>query len=523
MPHSIDIYRRADLLITIKPDSTSVQNTQVCGDNFIQLDFKLGAYVKFQIDDWCTVFDQKYYVVENTQPVTKIGRYEYRYSLKLKAEAHLLEKIMYLGLSSNNELREPEFSLMGDAQTFVDLILSNFERSQSEQVIGWASGQVLPTDYKLLTFSSDSCLSALSKVAQAFETEWWISDKKISLTKKGTDTGITLKHGRARGLYEILRQAAPDTNIVTRVWPYGGKKNIPYDYGSERLMVKIRGTIFLNGQTYEILTDYFQQNTSTYGVIEQTVIFDDIYPHRTGTVTAVDATDPFKFFDVAMDFDLNDYLMPGMSAKVAFNTGQLAGYQFEIQNYNHGTKEVKMLKNTSETALDVPSDSLRPAIGDEYVFVDIKLPTDYVIDAEEQLFLATMDYLERYSSPQYSFSIKLDPVYVKRNGLSFTIGDQLWVTDSALEIDRKIRITQVSRKIVEENEYTLTLSDTVSQGTLERITNNISTAQMGVQQISNQLQNGALFNGRLIVPETSDVTGMFPIYVDGNGKIYRKV
>jgi hypothetical protein len=76
---------------------------------------------------------------------------------------------------------------------------------------------------------------------------------------------------------------------------------------------------------------YIQYNTQVYGVIEQTITFDDIYPHRTGVVTGVDALNPFIFDDTLIDFDVNSYLLPGTSAKVVFNTGQLAGYSFEIK------------------------------------------------------------------------------------------------------------------------------------------------------------------------------------------------
>lgn len=529
MPHTIDIYRYSNKYVTIKPDDNSSQVKQVMGNNLISLSFELSYEAKFRINDWCTVFGEKYVLVDNPPPVTKGGKYEYRYTLTMKSEASELEKAKFLFLGNDNLLREPEFSLMGNAETFISLLINNTNRFLDDlenfgtpgiTYTRWTAGEILPTDYKNLTFSHDTCLSALSKVAEAFGTEWWVIGKKIILAKKINDTGTTLKHGRQKGLYEITRQAANNARIITSVFPYGAKTNIPFDYGSERL--RVSGLGFNHVMANNVALD-------RYGIIEDTPVFEDIYPHRTGKVTSVDATNFYKFTDSTIDFNLNDYLMPGMSAKVVFNTGELAGYQFEISNYNNATKTVTFLKNKDETSIDVPSTSLKPQIGDEYVFVDIKLPAEYVTAAENKLFTAAIEYLNRVSEPQYSFSIVVDPTFVRNRGLSFEIGDMIWITDADLEIDRKIRLTETNRKIVDEDQYTLTLSDTVAQRAIESIQiqsiqNNVSSAQQGVRQINSQLENGLLFNGRMSIPETTDVTGMSPLYIDNNtDKIYKKV
>lgn len=522
--HSIDIYRKNDKYVTVKPDDNSSQVKSIMGNNSIQLTFELSYEAKFRLGDWCTVFGEKYALVENPPPVTKGGKYEYRYTLTMKSEASELEKFRYLFLGPDNLLREPEFSLMGNAQTFIDLLLVNADRFITDmENFGpygmtyerWAAGEVIVTDYKNITFSHDTALSALSKVAEAFDTEWWVIGKKIMLTKKVKDTAITLKHGKQKGLYEINRLPANNSRIITSVFPYGAKTNIPADYGSERL--RVRALVDNRVMANNVVLD-------RYGIIEDDPIFEDIYPHRTGKVTAVDATNFYKFTDSTMDFNLNDYLMPGLSAKVAFNTGQLAGYKFEISKYDNATKTITLLKNKDETTIDVPSVDLKPAIGDEYVFVDIKLPDEYVTAAENKLFTAAIEYLNKVSEPQYSFSILVDPTFVRNNKLAFSIGDMIWITDSDLEIDRQIRITETNRNIVDEDQYSLTLSDVVSQGFVQSVTSSISTAQQGVRQINSQIQNGMIFNGRMSIPETTDVTGMSPLYIDNTtDKIYKKV
>jgi hypothetical protein len=67
---------------------------------------------------------------------------------------------------------------------------------------------------------------------------------------------------------------------------------------------------------------------------------------------------------------------------VVFNTGQLAGYTFEINRYNNATKTITINKNKDEKTLDIPSDLLHMQIGDEYVLVDIVMPQSYISNAE---------------------------------------------------------------------------------------------------------------------------------------------
>lgn len=627
MPHTIDIYRKNEDVpyVTIKPDDGSTQNKAIMGDNFLSLEFEVSFQIKFRIDDNCTVFGE-FYQLRELPSETKLTKYRYRYSLKMYSLAAELSKVKFLFLGDTNALREPEFSLMGNAQTFLNLLIQNAGRALS----GWGLGQVISTDYKNLTFSNDDCLSALAKIAEAFQTEWWIEGKVIHLTKISTDTGIVLRQGQSKGLYDILRSPISGTSIVTRLYPYGGEKNLPSDYGSKKLrltvlsdksitgvtctispsgtpgvdqfnfswtipaspdvtsiMVKYRASgstsAFINlgtvaasspgwsismitgtydfifiSQPYNITTQmvtvgpsglstpavtgfpnpYIECNTGLHGVIEQVQVFDDIFPRRLGSVTAVDATDFYKFFDANINFNVNSQLLPGLSAKVVFNTGQLAGYQFEINNFNNSTKEFKILKNKDETALEIPSATLKPAIGDKYVLVDIRMPDSYIAAAENELLSKANDLLVQASQPQYSYSVNIDPVYTRRFNLTYRIGDLIWIEDAELEVNGKIRIVNTARNIVKEELYQITLSDIVVQGKLTQINSSISTNQQGLSNLQSQVQNSAINNNKVIgdlqfqqgtavmpdIPTTSTMTGFENVVREiSTGKLYRKI
>lgn len=616
--HTIDIYRAGSLLTTIKPDNTAVQSKKVMGDNTLSISFDDYRYLGLQIQDYCTVFGERYLI--STQPIiTKKSKVFFSYQLTLIAEGSSLKNIQYLFLGSDNSLRETDFSLMGNADTFIDLMLSNTQRIDNT----WTKGEVIPTDYINITFSKQDCYSALAAIAAAFNTEFWLIGKTIHLVQKEVDTGRVFKQGKGYGLYEITPQPLDGTGIITRLYIYGSDKNLPPTYPASRLqvpgpnectvgnvMVTLKYNVDLTQtftftfdppsnpditgidiiwdeidhahsgtdsgpntsprvliiptlNTYNIIfrtissggcndletlstvmgavpnntpylvssIPYVQKNVDKYGVIEGVQVFDDIYPHRTGTVSGVDATNPFVFSDGDMDFDLNSYLLPGTSAKVTFNTGQLAGYTMELTSYDNATKKFTMLINKDETALQIPSDDIRPAIGDKYVLVDIFLPQSYISEAEAELLEAAQDAIDNLSQQQRKFSIVFDPTYLKRKVYAPQIGDLIWLQDDQFVINRKIRVVSTSRNLTNEYDITVDVADEISTGLVATLVNTSNTNSSDISSINSTLDNKRVLNQKFVgniqidqIPTTATLTGFSELVIeDTTGIIHKKV
>ncbi|GAO43801.1 phage tail protein [Flavihumibacter petaseus] len=519
---TIDIYRGTDLLATIKPSDSSTQNKAIMGDNALNLDFEDSRHISFQINDWCEVFGERYVV--NAKPtVTKSSTRYYDYKVPMVAEGTLISRVQFLFLGDDNSLKEPDFSLMGNADTFMDLLMQNLHRVDSS----WVRGQVQPTAYKNMTFSAENCYNALSRIAEEFGTEFWLEGKTVHLVKRVTDTGHTFKYGRGNGLYDLTGQPIDQSSVITRLYAFGSDKNLPSDY--RNFSRRLRMT---DGELY------VEQNTAQYGVIEFTQIFDDIFPHRTGKVTGVNAIDPFLFTDSTMDFDINAQLLPGISAKVTFNTGQLSGYTLEIKSFNNTTKEVRVLLNKDERALDIPNTNIRPAIGDEYVFVDIIMPDSYITAAEAALKEAAVSMLDQVSVPQEKYTVTFDPTVLRRKNIIPAIGQLLWITDSQFGLDRKIRITSSTRKVVDEWDISVELADTVNAGKIDLLVNNGSNNARDIVSLEDYLKNNSTLNNNIIgdvnirqgtvrleeFPTTATMTGFSEVVVENaTGKLFKKV
>lgn len=615
----IQFYRGSDPFVSIKLTTSASQKKEIMGTDEISIPHLDSRYLSFQIGDWCEIFNEKY-ILHTLPPVIKLGENRWQYTIVLKNESFTLSNALYLFYGSDNTLKEQVFSMTGTASDFVDLVLKNILRIDT----GWEKGEVLTTGYKNLSFSVENCYSALSKIAKAFDTEFWVIDKEIILAKVVSDKGRLFKHGRNKGLYSIDRTNVDTGNIATRVWFSGSDKNLPYGYRnfSSRLLMApepsncivntIRYTSLMNGfgelfysfwwegpldpgitavtimireigtnvwmsftgnpiatqmdprgvnlgmqlagvkyeaqikteggtcvnnttSVFQLQTSstdpiavpdadrYLEKNIDKYGVIEAAKIFDDVYPHRTGIVTAIDIVNPYRFVDADIDFDVNDYLTPN-PVTVSFKSGQLAGYSFKLQSFNNSTKSFYLLKNSDEKHIDIPSDLLRPAIGDEYVLTDITLPASYVQEAENELRARAELFMDAVSVPQLKYRVDIDPAFSRRKNYLPQLGEMIWIKDSTLNIEKKIRVVSLIRNLVNEWDIEVELSDTISYGTIDRILNSNAANASDINDLQRFVANRDILNNKASLREISDTTGHSQVWINNaTGELVRKL
>jgi len=240
-----------------------------------------------------------------------------------------------------------------------------------------------------ITFNNQSCREAVSRIAEEFELEYIVDGQEISMVSKvGEDIFLDLEYGQGKGLYQLERLRLNDKGVITRLYAFGGRKNIDFDYrnGADRL---------------QFAANPLESNIATYGVVEGSITFEDIFPNRTGSVTDLPASgDIFSIFDNTIDFDINAQLLEGVTAKIVFKTGDLGGNQFEITAYDHVTKKITFKEFTEENDYKLPNDVVKPALGDEYTLVDIKMPQTYIDAAEAELQVKAQEYLDEHDHPR---------------------------------------------------------------------------------------------------------------------------
>ncbi|ADY51511.1 hypothetical protein Pedsa_0939 [Pseudopedobacter saltans DSM 12145] len=430
-------------IVVLTVTAPGKQQRQAMGVDVVNMSFSLPNSVNINIGDTVEVYG-RVYKLNRPANVTKISNKQYDYTLEFEALFYDLAKVQLRGLDATNQLTEAEFTIMANAADIVDLIVRNANRLYS----GYTIGVVDETELQNFIFNGENCLQALNRLADAFQSEFWIDNKTIHFQKREQSTGVVLSYGQGNGLYQLYRGKKSDADLVTRLYVEGGSRNLPEGYGRTRL--QLPGPL-----------NYIEV-AGADEIIEATKIFENIIPERVGTITGLGA-DMFTFIDSSMDFDINDHLS-GKPAKIGFQTGALAGYEFELASYNAVSKQFKINLKTDEKAYEdgLPNHTLKPAVGDKYSVFDIYLPNSYVVDAQNRALAAGQAYLDKYKNVQYEYGASLTPIWVKQNNPNIVLGYTVQIVDADMGIDKEIRIVGYTRDLQEPNTYDLELGDTIS-------------------------------------------------------------
>lgn len=435
----------------------------------------------YGIGDVITVFGRDYRL--NRLPkVSKTGMQEYQYDLEFEGIQYDLMRVTYdVNINTtNNQLQDIQGdSLTGDLKRFMEVLISNANRVFPGK---WALGVCPETDGdNTLTFSeSDNCLSVLQtlcsedKFGVEFEIERVNGVYVINIKKTiGQTLPFVLEYGKGKGLYSISRENVSSSNIVTRLKVYGSTENITSKYRADRLCM------FGKDKT----SSYIEKADAVakYGIFEGRKNFD-IKPTFTGKVSSVVDGDVLSFIDTSFPFDINAknasgetlYLISGVSAKVHFNSGNLAGYEFEVHAYDHATHKFTLVKQTDDRGNVFPSET-SPAFqigkNDTYKVLDIAYSRDIEEAAEKKLAEEGNKYYDQNSQPKVQYSVNVTKVFIENklalsDGITnvFAPGDYLPIKDDEIGVDKSIRIKSFTRNVLDPYDYSLTISDTQTKG-----------------------------------------------------------
>ena len=435
----------------------------------------------YGIGDVITVFGRDYRL--NRLPkVSKTGMQEYQYDLEFEGIQYDLMRVTYdVNINTtNNKLQDIQGdSLTGDLKRFMEVLISNANRVFPGK---WALGVCPETDGdNTLTFSeSDNCLSVLQtlcsedKFGVEFEIERVNGVYVINIKKTiGQTLPFVLEYGKGKGLYSISRENVSSSNIVTRLKVYGSTENITSKYRADRLCMfgKDKASSYIEKA----------DAVAKYGIFEGRKNFD-IKPTFTGKVSSVVDGDVLSFIDTSFPFDINAknasgetlYLISGVSAKVHFNSGNLAGYEFEVHAYDHATHKFTLVKQTDDRGNVFPSET-SPAFqigkNDTYKVLDIAYSRDIEEAAEKKLAEEGNKYYDQNSQPKVQYSVSVTKAYIENklalsDGITnvFAPGDYLPIKDDEIGVDKSIRIKSFTRNVLDPYDYSLTISDTQTKG-----------------------------------------------------------
>lgn len=474
--------------LAVKKDATGIkQATQswgLLGDDVVNVTVESPYPQSYAIGDSISVFGRTYRL--NQLPrVRRTGAHKYAYDLTFEGVQYDLLRAFYDVTieTTGNTLQDVQGdALTGDLRRFATVLVSNANRVFPGK---WQLGTCPATIAdKTLTFGDgDNCLAVYQNLCKTFDVEATISESggvyTIDFAKRvGVTHPFAFEFGKGMGLYALDRQNVDSSNIVTRLKVYGSSDNITNKYRAQRLCLPGKS----KAQSFIEQADA----VARYGVHEARKVFDDIKPTFNGKITAVVAGSVLQFQDASM-FDLNakeadgkttKYLVAGVSAKIHFNTGNLAGYEFDIQKYDHATKTFTLKKLTDDRGAVFPSarsTAFQFVVGDEYKVLDVTLPERYQQEAEQKLQERATEYYRQNSQPKVKYGLSVTKSYLQKlfrdgeaTGL-FSPGDYINVKDESIGVDKAVRIQSLERNLLDVYSYTLTLADVAENNITTRV------------------------------------------------------
>lgn len=503
---TIQLFSR-DPSCTVK---SATQNISLMGDDNIQLSIISTELLDFEKGDKIIVCGEEYTIRTRATREMKTDRY-YQYDAVFYGVMYELMKTQYRNTDESGKSTSMTFDLTYSIRDFVKVIIYNMNRDYPGL---WAFDEANcpDTEPRTISFSKQNCLQVLQSLCSDnnFKLEFRITQnngvRTIHIGKFGTKVvppngSDYFEWGKGGGLFTLKDQKVDDKAIITRLWVEGGTTNIRSDYRnySERLQLPYPkrmnknehtladGTVIpANSEMIGIDDDnkrYIEdaELAQEIGSEEDGAQYDDIYPKRTGVVTAIVEDDINSFVDDTMDFDLNEkddngtkYLINGVTAKITFITGRLAGQQFEVKadgGYDHAKKQFTLIPFTDKRGLTIPttdSEAFRIEVGNTYKITDINLPKSYEDNAEEDLWYAGYDDFKPRTQSRVQYALTFDRSYFLENlpddseTSVFKVGDYVPVKDVRFGVEKSIRIQKISRNLLVDHDYSLTLSDTTT-------------------------------------------------------------
>lgn len=479
--------KTGEVLLDIPVDDDSYRYRAIAQAKKVELRYSLVDHVELPTGTYIE-YQWERYTLWYPSDFKKEGTRVFDYTVTFGGNEEILKKYKYKLLS--DKPYKLKFVMTATPRMFVELLVDNLNLYDS----GWTVGTVIEAPEKLLSFNHEKCWAVLGRLAEEFDTEFEIVGKTVHLRKVEyfKDAPVALSYGKGNGFLPGVGRANQGDNLPVEIlYVQGGERNIDYSaYGSQTLLLPKSQELSYQGRRYKTDKDGMyvtraDRPLSSYN--EDSYDASDIYPSRVGTVSETD-TEPgedtdgndvtfYNFYDSSVPANLNfeDCLIAGQTMTVIFQTGRLAGREFDVK-YIHDGRKFEIVP-AEQDGMDLPNSSLYPEVGDKYAVFNISLPTAYVCDnatktgASWDMFREAVHYLYEREERQFTFSGELDGIWAKKNwlaiGAKLVPGGYVDFSDPQFQPDGiLIRITGVRDHINRPHSPELELSNTPVGGFL---------------------------------------------------------
>lgn len=486
--------------LEVQPNDSSYRYRSLMAKPQLVLKFSLPRYVEIPVGAYCDYMGERY-ILHSPQNIKKNGVRNIEYTLNMGT----LQDNMALYKLRNSVDHRLKFGMTAKPHEFIDEIVANLNERDGANV--WSRGTCIEANEKTIEFNHTNVDAALSQVAETFETEWEIVGNVIHLHKVEyyKNDPLPLSYGKGNGFMPGVGRTTPSNELpIKRLYVQGGDRNIDRSkYGSQYLLLPKSQQLVYEGRTYQSDADgYYIERVDKISdaVKEDSLDCSEHYPSRVGTVTSVIAVKPEKnFYDfidntIPADLDFNDYIIEGETATIIFQSGMLAGKEFEFK-YKHSERRFEIVPQeidgqTMPNSIYKPNASGTP---DTYAIFGIMLPQSYICDNEAKegaswdMFREAAKHLYENEDQKFTFTGTLQSLYAKRNwvniGGKLIVGGYIHFSDAQFAQDGvDIRIVGIKDFLTHPYSPTVEISNNVSGQSLTSKLREIDAQEVVIEE-----------------------------------------
>ena len=490
-------------VLDIEVDDNSYRHRVIMGEHSLTLYYSLPEHVELPVGSYCE-FQGETFTLERPEAFKmKHSRY-FEYTVTMEAP-EAKAKIWKFRNTVDGRLK---FSLTAKPVEHLQMFVDNMNRRDK----GWTVGDCIDGVEQCINYDHAFCLDALKQQASEFKTEYEFKGKRVSLKKVEYNKTypLPLSYGRGNGFKSgVGRTNTGEQPPVEILYVQGGTDNLdPSKYGASELRLPKSQQLGFDGEHFDTEDGFNQDSSRLYitdedglsirrydkqlaSLAEDSLDCSSISPKRVGEVSKVITVDAetnfYDFTDTTIPETLNfeDCLIEGETMTVIFQTGMLAGREFEVKYY-HKAKTVRGVKKEARRfelvpqeidGQTMPNETFKPREGDKYAVFNCMMPDAYICDnktktgASWNMFREAVKYLFDNEDTKLTFTGELDGIWAKKDWLNIggriVLGGFIRFTDPRFQPDPVlVRITGIKDYINKPYSPVIELSNTTVSGSV---------------------------------------------------------
>ena len=365
-------------------------------EDYIMLKFSLDNPIYFKLGSYVECNFGLFEVCDLQKPAFNTNTAGYDYELRLDAY-YWKWKNKIFKYTPETAGQEASWNLTAPLDVQAGIVLRNLKAlgyTYKGQDFVFSIDSTVENKSQLMSYDNINILDACFEMAKKWDCECWVTENIIHFGRCESGDAVDFEIGKN---VQEMSQSESQSTYATRIYAFGSTRNIPADYRP------IDETVVVNGVVQRRLmlpegTPYIDAypDMTTEEAVEQVVIFDEVYPRRTGImsdVTTIEVTDKvenedgttteekwnaYRFRDTGVNFS-EKYILPGQELRIRFASGLLNGLEFAVK-FNPEGKPEKLedggwnpeaqlweIVRNEDYGRPLPGDVLFPQDGDEYV------------------------------------------------------------------------------------------------------------------------------------------------------------